>query len=132
MAQSNRQAVEANKIDPDERLDIVVPRNGSRTIHVIITDIDEDGNETPVDLTGQTIRGGVKTSYQAAHMAFLPIISERVDVDGAFDVTYDASSAKALGIDIIDCVQDLVREPSGGGEPTRIYAGLLELSKGVA
>jgi hypothetical protein len=55
MGQSNRSAVEANKIDPDERLDLVVPRNGSLTIRVELTD---DADE-PVNLTGETIVAGV-------------------------------------------------------------------------
>ncbi len=131
MAQSNRAAVEANKIDPDERLDFIVPRNGSRVLTISLAEVDEDGNEAPTDLTGQTIFGGVKTSYEAPHMAFAPVISDRDDLAGTFKVAYPADKAKGLGIDVIDCVHDLMRAPSGGGDPIRIYAGLMELSKGV-
>ncbi len=131
MAQSNRAAVEANKIEPDERLDFTVPRNASRWFDVVLSEEDEDGNLTPIDLTGQTILGGVKTSYEAAHMAFVPIITNRDDLNGAFRVTYPADKAKGLGIDVLDCVHDLLRAPSGGGDPIRIWAGLMDLSKGV-
>jgi hypothetical protein len=128
MGQSNRSAVEANKIDPDERLDLVVPRNGSLTIRVELTD---DADE-PVNLTGETIVAGVKTSYEASGQAFVPTIHDRDDAGGAFSITYPAASAKALGPGVIDCVHDCLRTPSGGGEPKRIFAGLLELSKGAA
>jgi hypothetical protein len=131
MAQSNRAAVEANKIPPEERFDFTVPRNGSRFFDVVLSEVDEDGVETPIDLTGQNIYGGVKTSYEAAHMAFLPVVTNRDDLNGAFRVTYPADRAKGLGIDVLDCVHDLMRAPSGGGDPIRIYAGLMELSKGV-
>ena len=132
MAQSNRQAVENNQIDPDERLDLTVPRNGSLTLEVYLTETDDDGVETPIDLTGQDIFGGVKTSYEAAQLAFAPDISDRDDENGYFKATYSAATARGLGIGVVDCVHDMMRAPSGGGDPTRIWAGLLELSKGVA
>lgn len=132
MGQSNRQAVDANKIDPEERLDLVVPRNGSLTIRVELSEEDEDGLATPIDLTGQTLVAGVRTSYQATGQAFVPTIGLRDDINGAFSITYPAATAKALGVDVLDCVHDALRTPSGGGEPIRIFAGLLELSKGAA
>ncbi len=132
MAQSNRAAVEANKIDPDERLDLVVPRNGSLTIQITLSQIDDNGVVTPIDLSGETITAGVKISYDATHAAFVPVIGNRDDINGKFSVTYPASKAKGLGIDVLDCVQDCMRAPSGGGEPKRIFAGLLEFSKGVS
>ncbi len=131
MARSNRQDVEANKIPDDERLDLVVPRNGSLRIRIRLTELDDEGVETPIDLSGQTISVGVKTSYQAANLAFSPAVENRDDTDGYFEVLYDATEARGLGIDVLDCVHDCVRGPSGGAEPTRVYSGLLELSKGV-
>ncbi len=133
MVQSNRTAVEQNKIDPDERLDLVVPRNGSRRIRVELAAEDDEGNLQPIDLTGQTIIAQAKTSYQAATIAINGTISDRDDTAGVFYLTYDAASAEGLGIDVPDLVHDALRAPSGGGEdPVRIFAGLLDLSKGVA
>lgn len=130
MARSNRQDVENNKIDPDERLDLTIPRNGSRTIRVKIQDEDEDGNVTPVNLTGQTIVAKAKTSYQAKEIAIEATIGNRADTDGEFDITWDASEAKELG-DVLDLVHDCKRTPVSG-QPIRVFAGLLELSKGVS
>lgn len=132
MARSNRQDVEANKIDPDERLDFVIPRNGSRTLRVTLSEMDDEGVETPRNLTGATISGAVKTSYQAASVAFAPTVQNRDDVNGYFELVYSAADAKHLGVDVIDCVHDLMLAPSGGGEPERIFSGLIELSKGVS
>ncbi len=132
MGQSNRSAVDANKIDPEERLDLVVPRNGSLTLDVYLTNEDEDGVSTPADLTGVTLTPGVRTSYQSTAQAFAPTITARDDINGFFKITYPAARAKAIGIDVLDCVHDLTQTPSGGGEPTRVWAGLLELSKGAS
>jgi|SRR6185369_1985218 len=131
MGRSNRQDVEANKIDPEERLDFTIPRNGSRRLYVTLEETDDEGNVTARDLTGATIAGKVKTSYQSAASAFEPTIENRDDVAGSFEVVYSAASAKSLGVDVLDCVHDLMLTPSGGGEPERIFSGLLELSKGV-
>jgi len=131
MARSNRQDVEANKIDPDERLDFVIPRNGSRRLYVRLTELDDEGNETPRNLTGATIRAGAKTSYQAASLAIEATVENRDDADGSFELLYTAAGAAGLGIDVLDLVHDAVLAPSGGGQPERIFAGLLELSKGV-
>ncbi len=132
MARSNRQDVENNKIEPEERLDLVIPRNGSRTIRVKIQAQDEDGNVTPVNLTGQTITAAAKTSYQAKDFAISATISDRADADGEFSVTWNAAEAMGLGIDVLDLVHDCKRVPSGGAQPIRVFAGLLELSKGVS
>lgn len=132
MARSNRQDVEANKIDPEERLDFVMPRNGSRRLYVTLTELDDEGVETPRNLSGATITGAVKTSYQAAGIAFAPSVENRNDAEGYFELLYGASNAKGLGIDVVDCVHDVMLAPSGGGDPERVFAGLLEFSKGVA
>ncbi len=132
MGRSNRQDVETNRIPTEERLDLIVPRNGSRRLYVTLTEQDDEGVETPINLTGQTIVGAVKTSYQAANVAFSPSVENRDDTEGYFEVVYSAANAKGLGIDVLDCVHDLMRAPSGGGEPVRIFSGLMELSKGVA
>lgn len=132
MAQSNKAAVDANNIDPDERLDLTIARNGSLTLNVALSEIDEDDVETPVDLTGCTIVARAKLSYQAKGVAMLAAISARDDANGVFVMTYDATEAKGLGIDVLDLVHDIVVAPTGGsGSPRRYFAGLLTLSKGT-
>lgn len=131
MGQSNRSAVEANQIPEDERVDLVVPRNGSLVIDVTLADEDEDGNETPMAIAGCNLLATCKTSYQTSHVAMLGTISARDDVAASFKITYDASTAKGLGIDVVDLVHDFVVAPTGGGAPTRIWSGLMPLSKGV-
>ncbi len=132
MVRSNKTAVDQNGIDEDERLDMWVPRNGSKSVLVTLTSEDEDGVETPIDLSGQAIVASAKTSYEATSIALAGLITERDDPNGIFRLTYSAASAKSLGIDVIDLVHDVLRAPSGGGQPVRIFAGLLSLSKGVA
>lgn len=133
MATSNRTAVENNKIPDAERLDLVVPRNGSLKFNVYIEDEDEEGNSTgPTDLSGWAFDWTIKTSYEASHVALkgdVTVVGPRTD--GALELAIDMSKARALGVSIIDCVHDFVAGPSGGGAPRRIFAGLLELSKGV-
>lgn len=131
MARSNRQDVEANKIDPDERLDFVMPRNGAKRLYIRLTELDDEGNETPRNLAGMVIRAAAKTSYQAANIAFEAAVENRDDADGSFELLFDASDARGLGIDVLDVVYDSMMAVSGGGEPERLFAGLIEFSKGV-
>jgi len=133
MATSNRTAVENNKIPEDERLDLVVPRNGSLEFVAYLEDEDEDGNVIgPTDFTGYLFDWSVKTSYQAAKVALRgDVVVVGDPVDGAIKCSIDVSKAAALGVDVIDCVHDLRMRFSGGGKPRRLFAGLLELSKGV-
>jgi len=132
MAQSNRSAVDANNIPADERLDLVVPRNGSLVLNVAITEEDDAGNIEPADIAGKLIIASAMLSYQAKRASLTGIITNRDDANAAFTVTYDATAARGLGVDVIDLVHDLVVAPTGGSEPPKRYwAGLMTLSKGV-
>ena len=129
MARSNQQAVDQNNIPEEERLDFIVPRNGSVRLWVRLT----HANGAPIDLTGQTIVAAAKTSYQATSEAFAISIEDRNDANGEFYILYSAALAKKIGIDVLDLVHDCRRTPSGeGAQPIRVFAGLIILSKGVS
>lgn len=131
MAQSNRSAVEANNIPTDERLDLAIPRNGSLELQVTLTDEDDDGVQTPANIIGCEIIASCATSYQAKATCLTASVSNRDDDNAAFTLTFDATAARGLGVDVLDLVHDLVVAPTGGGRPKRYWAGLMVLSKGV-
>lgn len=131
MGQSNRSAVDANNIPADERLDIVIPRNGSIELNVSITEEDEDGNTVPAQIAGCNIIASAMTSYQAKRACLTATVLNRDDVTASFTLVFDATEARGLGVDVIDLVHDLVVAPTGGGQPKRYWAGLMTLSKGV-
>lgn len=119
MTSSNLLAVNRNSIPDDDRLDVVVPRNGAL----------EQAYTAAFDLTAYTLAGAVKTSYEAAAVAFN--LSFKNKSGANFTAVFDASHAKALGIDCPDGPYDIVATPTGTGSALRIFAGLCTFSKGV-
>lgn len=131
MAQSNKAAVEANNIPTEERLDLTIPRNGSLELDVTLTDEDEDGEQTPQVIAGCNLIATCKTSYQSPTIAMSGTVSNRDDATASFKLTFNASTARGLGIDVADLVHDFIVAPTGGDAPRRIWSGLMTLSKGV-
>lgn len=130
MGRSNRNAVESANIDPDVRLDFTVPRNAGRTLHFTVTLAD---GTVPTWFPGSTIVAKAKTSYEATAVALTGTVSNRDDTTGEFDLTWDASKAKGLGIDVEDLVFDVKCTPTDTSlAPVPLGAGLMLLSKGVS
>lgn len=123
----------SNVFDTGEQDDIVLKRNETWRRGFLVEEKDLDPeSETyneylPVDLTGATIVGGVKKSYDDPSMLKSFTVYDRDDEAGVFFVSCDIGLA---GGKLAECPWDVVAILASGRK-IRCGAGVAKISSGV-
>lgn len=119
-----------NTFDEGEEQDLLIKENETWEMDFALTDVDDvTGDETPINLTGATIAGGIKLRYEDKALLKAFTIASPYDNTGLFTATMLLGYG-VVPEDVSKVAIDLIVKLASG-QVIRSLAGFFTVSRGV-